>query len=58
MSNFVKDVLSREMSLKQVCKKYNVAMDDVLERYHMERAKYTEDEIQQIMNEVYYGFEN
>lgn len=54
MSNFVKDVLSREMSLKQVCKKYSVAMDDVLERYHMERAKYTEDEIQQIMNEVYY----
>lgn len=54
MSNFVKDVLSRKMSLKQVCQKYNVAMDDVLERYHMERAKYTEDEIQQIMNEVYY----
>lgn len=54
MSNFVKDVLSREMSLKQVCQKYNVAMDDVLERYHIERAKYTEDEIQQIMNEVYY----
>lgn len=54
MSNFVKDVLSREMSLKQVCKKYNVAMDDVLERYHIERAKYTEDEMQQIMNEVYY----
>lgn len=54
MSNFVKDVLSREISLKQVCQKCNVAMDDVLERYHMERAKYTEDEIQQIMNEVYY----
>lgn len=54
MRNFVKYVLSRETSLKQVCKKYNVAMDDVLERYHMERAKYTEDEIQQIMNEVYY----
>lgn len=54
MGNFVKDVLSREMSLKQVCQKYNVAMDDVWERYHMERAKYTDDEIQQIMNEVYY----
>lgn len=54
MSSFVKDILSREMSLKQVCKKYNVATDDVLERYHMERAKYTEDEMQQIMNEVYY----
>lgn len=54
MSNFVKDALSREMSLKQVCQKYNVAIDDVLERYHTERAKYTDDEIQQIMNEVYY----
>lgn len=54
MSNFVRDILSRDMSMKQVCKKYNVAMDDVLERYHMERAKCSEEEIQQIMNEVYY----
>lgn len=54
MSNFVRDILSRDMSMKQVCKKYNVAMDDVLEHYHMERAKLSEDEVQQIMNEVYY----
>lgn len=54
MSNFVRDILSRDMSIKQVCKKYNVAIGDVLERYHMERAKLSEDEVQQIMNEVYY----
>lgn len=54
MSNFVRDILSRDMSMKQVCKKYNVAMDDVLERYHIERDKLSKEEVQQIMNEVYY----
>lgn len=54
MSNFVRDILSRDMNMKQVCKKYNVAMDDILEYYHMERAKLSEEEVQQIMNEVYY----
>jgi hypothetical protein len=52
--NFIKDILSRDMSMKQVCKKYNVAMDDILERYHEERSKYTDDEIEEIMSEVYY----
>ena len=51
---FIKDVLSRKMSLKQVCQKYNIAMDDILERYHEERAKYTDEEIAQVMNDVYY----
>lgn len=52
--DFVRDILSRDMSMKQVCKKYNVATDDVLERYHVERAKLSEEEVQRIMNEVYY----
>lgn len=52
--NFIKDILSRDMSMKQVCKKYNVAMDDILERYHEERSKYTDEEIEEIMSEVYY----
>lgn len=52
--DFIKDVLSRKMSLKQVCKKYDIAMDDILERYHQERAKFTDEQIDQIMSEVYY----
>lgn len=51
---FIKDVLSRKMSLKQVCKKYDITIDDILERYHQERAKLTYEQIEVIMNEVYY----
>jgi hypothetical protein len=51
---FVKDVLSRKVSLKQVCKKYDITIDDLLERYHQERAKFTDEQIEAIMNEVYY----
>lgn len=51
---FIKDVLSRDMKLKDVCTKYGVAMDDILERYHEERSKYTDDEIEEVMKDVYY----
>lgn len=51
---FIKDVLNRSMSLKQVCQKYDITMDDILERYHQERAKFTDEQIEVIMNEVYY----
>lgn len=51
---FIKDILSREMSLKQVCQKYDIGMNDILERYHQERAKFTDEQIEVIMNEVYY----
>lgn len=51
---FVKDVLSRKMSLKQVCTKYDITIDDILERYHQERAKLTDEQIEVIMDEVYY----
>lgn len=51
---FIKDVLSRKMSLKQVCKKNDITIDDILERYHQERAKLTDEQIEVIMNEVYY----
>lgn len=51
---FIKDLLSRDMKLKDVCTKYGVAMDDILERYHEERSKYTYDEIEEIMKDVYY----
>lgn len=51
---FIRDVLSRKMTLKQVCEKYDIAIDDILERYHEERAKFTDEQIEVIMDEVYY----
>lgn len=51
---FIKDVLSRKMSLKQVCKKYDITIDDILGRYQQERSKFTDEQIEVIMNEVYY----
>lgn len=51
---FIKDCLSRKMSLKAVATKYGIEVDDILERYHEERAKYTDEEIAQVMNDVYY----
>ena len=52
---FIRDILSREMSLKQVCQKYDIAMNDILERYHQERAKFTDEEIDEVMQNVYYN---
>lgn len=52
---FIMDILSRSMSLKQVCQKYGIAMNDVLERYHQERAKFTDEEIEEVMQNVYYN---
>lgn len=51
---FIKDCLSRKMGLKAVATKYGIEVDDILERYHEERVKYTDKEIEVIMNEVYY----
>lgn len=51
---FILDILSRDMKLKDVCTKYSVAMDDILERYQEERSKYTDDEIEEVMRNVYY----
>ena len=51
--NLVIDCLSRNMSLRDIKKKYNI--QDVWAEYHKERAKYTEDEITGIMYQVYYG---
>lgn len=52
---FIKDVLGRKMSLRDVATKYGIAVDDILERYHQERSKYSDEEIEQVMQEVYYG---
>lgn len=52
---FIRDILSRSMSLKQVCQKYGIAMNDILEYYHQERAKFTDEEIEEVMQNVYYN---
>ena len=51
---FIKDCLSRKMSLRSVATKYNITLDEVMDRYHEERSKYSDAEIEAIMNEVYY----
>lgn len=52
---FIKDCLNRKMSLHDVATKYNISINDIMERYHEERSKYTDEQIEEVMNEVYYG---
>lgn len=52
--SFIKDCLSRRMSLSDIAVKWNIDIDDVLTKYLEEKAKYTQDEINQVMEEVYY----
>ena len=54
MSQFIIDCLDRTMSLRDVATKYNITLDDVMEKYHEERAKYTDAEIDEVMKRVYY----
>lgn len=54
MSMFIKDCLSRRMNLSDIAVKWNIDIDDVLTKYLEEKAKYTQDEINQVMEEVYY----
>lgn len=51
---FVQDCLSRKMTLREVANKYGITLDDVMDKYHEERSKLTEEQIEGIMNEVYY----
>lgn len=49
------DFLSRNMSYRDIQRKYNIK--DVWEVYHKVRAKYTDEEITEVMNRVYYGWD-
>lgn len=51
---FIKDCLSRHMSLRAVATKWGITLNDVITKYHEEREKYTDAEIEEIINEVYY----
>lgn len=52
--NFIKDCLSRELTLHQVADKYNINIDDIMDKYHEERSKYTDEQIEEVMKDVYY----
>lgn len=51
---FIKDCLNRDMSLRDVATKYNISLDEIMEKYHQERSKFTDEEINRMICEVYY----
>ena len=53
---FIKDCMSREMSLRDIEKKYNIS--DVLGKYLEVKKMYSQEYIYKIMNEVYYDFKD
>ena len=51
---FIKDCLSREMTLLEVANKWGITLDEVMDKYHEERAKFTDEQIEGVMRDVYY----
>lgn len=51
---FIKDCLNRKMTLHEVANKWGITLDDVMNKYQEERSKYTDDEIEEVMRNVYY----
>lgn len=51
---FIRDCMSREMSLLDIEKKYGIK--DVLGKYLEVKKMYSQEYIYKIMNEVYYDF--
>lgn len=52
--SFVRDCLDRNMSLREISRKYNIQMDSIFDVYEGKRKLYNFTEIQNIMKEVYY----
>lgn len=52
--DFIKDCLNRKLTLREVANKWGITLDDVMDKYHEERSKYTDDEIEEVMRNVYY----
>lgn len=52
---FIKDCLSRNMSLHDIELKYGVT--DVLGEYRKRKQMYSQEEINNAMNEVYYRYD-
>ena len=51
---FVQDCLSRKMTLRQVADKWSITLDDVMDKYHEERSKLTDEQVEKVMQDVYY----
>lgn len=51
-AQFIRDCMSREMSLRDIENKYNIK--DVLGKYLEVKKMYSQEYIYKIMNEVYY----
>ena len=51
--NFIIDCLSRNMSLRDIEKKYHIA--DVLDEYQKHKQLYSQEEVNKIMEVVYHG---
>lgn len=50
---FIKDCLSRNMSLRDIEKKYGVM--DVLGEYQKRKQMYSQEQINQVIEEIYYN---
>lgn len=55
MNEFMRDCLSKTMSLNAVAIKYGIELEDVLPTYRAYKEKYEQKEIDSIMEEVYYN---
>lgn len=51
---FVQDCLSRKMTLRQVANKWGITLDEVMDKYHEERSKLTDEQVEKVMQDVYY----
>lgn len=51
---FIKDCLGNTLGLKEISEKYGIDRDTVYDTYMEERKKYTVNELDQIIREVYY----
>ena len=53
--DFIKDCLARNMSLHDIEVKYGIT--DVLSEYQKRKQMYSQEQIESVMNEVYYKYE-
>lgn len=51
---FITDCLNRKMTLREVANKWGITLDEVMDKYHDERSKYTDEQIEEVMKDVYY----
>lgn len=51
---FIKDCLNRNYSLKFVSTKWRINEEDILEEFLKQKKRFTKEEIEQVMKEVYY----